>query len=406
MSREDAHVGAAEADSSTERFVDRLEELRVVNGVGPATRLGGLPLHREVLEAMGRATAVPMRMARLERAAGEHVSRLLDVEAAYVTSGAFSALVLATAAAIAGDDATIADTLPHPVVPRVEVVIQAAHRDPYDRAVEVAGGRVVTIGYPGSTHVRELEAAIGERTAAVLFRPGHAGNHVPLDVVCEIAHARGVPVIVDGALHVPPLRTLTEYFRDGADMVALSGGKVFRGPQASGLLCGRAEWIERVGVHHQDMDEREATWPEAGGRFTAPPRHGVARGSKVGREQLVGLVTAIERFLTAGDLDADEGVAALREAYGLLQASGLSVRWVDRSVLGSPEVLLHLGDRADRFVDALRALPLPVFVEEGSVWRGEVSINAIALSAPDGIRIAQACISAAVAVGLLTEEAS
>lgn len=385
----------AAEQSPTGRFVDRLEDLRVVNAVGPATRMGGLGLHEEVLAAMGRAVEVPVRMAELEQAGGDHVARLLGAPAAYITAGAAAGLALAGAAAMARDEVDVIDSLPRAANGRDQFVIQAAQRDPYDRAVEAAGGRIVPVGYPGSTHAAELASALGERTAAVLYRPGAAGNHVDLERTCAIAHAAGVPVIVDGALRIPPLAVLHEYLSAGADLIAVSGGKLLRGPQASGLLIGQPEWIARVGVHHQDMDEREGTWPAADGRFVRPPRHGIARFAKVGREQLVGLVTAVERFVAGADDTAVE-VAELGRAHELLQRGPFDAIWEEHSVLGSPEVIVHLDPaRTTAFVRALRAQHPPVYVEESGAWRGELSLNSLGLTEGDGARIATAFAAAA-----------
>jgi L-seryl-tRNA(Ser) seleniumtransferase len=213
-----------------------------------------------------------------------------------------------------------------------------------------------------------------------------------------------VPVIVDGALRIPPIATLHAYLAAGADMIAVSGGKMLRGPQGSGLLLGGPEWIARAGMNHQDMDEREETWPAAGAAFRRPPRHGIARLAKVGREQLVGLVTAVERFVDgSGEEDAAVEVAELRRALGLLEQGPLDVVWNDHSVLGSPELLVRLpSERTTAFVRALRAQQTPVFVEEGGAWNGVLSINSLGMTAGDGERVAAACAGAARELGLVS----
>jgi L-seryl-tRNA(Ser) seleniumtransferase len=256
----------------------------VLNGEGPATRLGGLPLHPEVWAAMQEALASSVRIGDLERAAGARIAELLGVPAAYVTSGASAALHLATAAVMTRGDAALIDRLPDTAGMRHRVIIQSAQRDPYDRAVQAAGATLVPIGYPDSTHPGELERELGDDVAAVLFRPGRGGNLLSLEATCRVAHAAGVPVMIDGAMFVPPVDRLREYFDLGADLVAVSGGKGFRGPQGSGLLCGRAEFIDVIDLHHQDMDERDTTWPR--NDETTPmttPSHGVGRSMKVGR---------------------------------------------------------------------------------------------------------------------------
>ncbi|GGM65988.1 hypothetical protein GCM10011608_59090 [Micromonospora sonchi] len=227
-----------------------------------------------------------------------------------------------------------------------------AHLDPYDNAVTSVGARLVPVGYPSSCHADELDRAIGPATAAVLFRPGRPGNLLPLADTCEIAHRHGVPVIVDGALHVPPVDRLTGFLAAGADLVAVSGGKGLRGPQASGLLCGRADLIAAVALHHQDMDERSATWrPPARGRRPDPPRHGVGRPMKVGREQVMGLLAAVERYLAEPGRDEEPGIAELAVAEAALRAvPALDVRREHEPALDVPVLHVHVG-RAGVAVD-------------------------------------------------------
>jgi L-seryl-tRNA(Ser) seleniumtransferase len=166
---------------------------------------------------------------------------------------------------------------------RTEVVIDVAHRLPYVRAIELAGGRIVPIGGVGRTSESDLEQAITEHTALVVWI---AGSHLPqtaldLRTVVRVAHARGVPVLVDAAAQLPPPSNLWHFTRDlGADAVAFSGGKGLRGPQASGLLVGSASFIEAV-------------------RANASPHERLGRAMKVGKEEIAGLVRAVELFLAA-----------------------------------------------------------------------------------------------------------
>lgn len=382
-----------------EALFDRIGVRRVVNGVGPATRLGGLPLHPEVIRAMAEATEHPVRMDELERRAGAHLAELFGVEAAYVTSGAAAAISLATAAALMQRDPGVADALPRGVGTRKRVLVLAAHRDPYDRAVEAAGGEIATVGYPASTHLGEIDRALDDTAAALLYRPGREGNHPSLAEICALAQSWGVPVIVDGALYAPPLDRLRRWFEDGASLVAMSGGKQFRGPQASGVLCGRAALIDLVGLVHQDMDEREATWGrnEPNGPHRTPPRHGIGRGMKVGREQIAGLVVAVERYIAHPGAEETAGVHELANAYELLAARGVPVRWHETSVLGVPVLDVEVGKAGhdvDRVLSDLMRAPLPVYLEESEAWRGVLMVHPMALTPGDGERIADALTAA------------
>ena len=376
-------------------FFDDIGVRRVVNGVGPATRLGGVRLHSAVVEAMANATHHPVRMDHLEERAGIEIARMLGVEAAYVTSGASAALTLATAALIARDDAALIDALPRITNAPHRVTVLAAHRDPYDRAVEIAGAELVAVGYPNATHIGEVERALDADTVAVIFRPGRPGNHPSLAAICDAAKRTGVHVIVDGALYAPPLENLTRWFDDGASLVALSGGKQFRGPQASGILCGRADLISFVALQHQDMDERESTWARGAGSGApkTPPRHGVGRPMKVGREQIAGLLVAVERYIAAPGADDADGIHELQRLRLLLEAGRIPVAWHETSALSVPVIELDLGAAAldvDAFASALGELPTPIYLEEAEAWRGVLIVHPMALTAGDAGRIGSA----------------
>lgn len=374
---------------------DRIGVKRVVNGVGPATRLGGLSLHPEVQRAMTEATDSPVRMDDLEQRAGAHLAALLGVEAAYVTSGAAAALSLGTAAALVNGEIYRSDLLPSRIGTRKKVVVLAAQRDPYDRAIEAVGGEIVTVGYPSSTHLGEVKTALDDDVAAVLYRPGRPGNHPSLEEIAGLANARHIPVIVDGALFAPPLSQLHEWFDSGASLVAMSGGKQFRGPQASGILCGKSTLIQLVSLMHQDMDEREQTWGrgDKGERLQTPPRHGVGRAMKVGREQIAGLLVAVERYLADPGAEEAAGIAELDQLRDMLQLRKVPHTWHETSVLGVPilDIEVHAGsDYVDEVLYALTQREIPIYLEESEAWRGMLMVHPMALRPGDARLIAEA----------------
>ena len=130
---------------------------------------------------------------------------------------------------------------------------------------------------------------------------------MPLPAVAEIAHRHGLPVIVDAAAELPPRSNLRRFIAEGADVVVFSGGKAIGGPQASGILAGRADLIASVALQHQDMDVRPETWNKRGlldGAVSGIPHQGFGRAMKVGREEIAGLVTALRSF-AAGSDEAD-----------------------------------------------------------------------------------------------------
>ncbi len=279
----------------------------IVNAAGPLTRLGGMPLAPEVAAAMAEAAGTCARIDELQEAAGRYLAEVTGAEAGYVTAGAAAGLTLAAAACMAGLDVAAMDRLPDAAGLRHEIIVQRPHLTAYTHALRVAGARLIEVGYlgypgQGATWPWQIEAAITQRTAAVAYSVGDAPGSVPLPEVARLAHRHGLPVIVDAAAALPPAENLRRFVADGADLVAFSGGKAIGGPQASGILVGRRDLIDSVSLQHQDMDVHPETWPWrdrylATGVLAGPPHHGIGRGMKVGREEIVGLLVALRRFV-------------------------------------------------------------------------------------------------------------
>jgi L-seryl-tRNA(Ser) seleniumtransferase len=207
----------------------------------------------------------------------------------------------------------------------------------------MAGVRFVEagyLGYPGAggTFAWQIEQAITERTAAVACPVLETPGTLSLPEVAEIAHAHGLPVIVDAAASLPPRSNLRRFIAEGADLVTYSGGKAIRGPQASGILAGRADLIASVALQHQDMDVRAETWAKRqlvrDGRIRGVPHQGFGRAMKVGREEVVGLLTALKRFVAGSD-EAD-------------QAAWLAkLEHIQASITGLPHLTTAIAHKAD-----------------------------------------------------------
>lgn len=222
-------------DPSLDDIYQQLGVAPVINAASSITRLGGTRTRPETLELMEKAARVMVNMDDLNRAAGREVARLVGAEAGFVCSGSAGGLLLQAAACIAGSDPVKMRQLPDTTGLKNEIIIHTMHRFPYDQAYRAAGARMVEFGDYLYAHPWQLEGAITERTAAVAYlcSPFSSDRVMPLDRVCEIAHAHDLPVIVDAASMLPPRENLYRYLRAGADMVVYSGGKGVRGPQAA-----------------------------------------------------------------------------------------------------------------------------------------------------------------------------
>ena len=201
----------------------------VINASGTLTRLGGSRMAPEVLEAMCEASRSYVRIEDLQEAAGRVIAEVTGAESGYVTSGAAAGLLLGTAACVAGMDLQKMERLPDTSAPgtKNEVVVHRVHRNSYDHAVRTVGVKMIEIGHfghptPGPTRPYELEQAINDRTAAVFWEtmgdPEELGV-LTLAETADIAHARGVPVLVDAAAALPPASNLQKFVSEGADLV-------------------------------------------------------------------------------------------------------------------------------------------------------------------------------------------
>ena len=341
----------------------------VINAAGTLTRLGGKVMAPEVVEAMVEASRSNVRMEELQERAGDYLAQVTGAEAGYVTSGAAAGITLGIAACLAGLDPARMERLPDTRGFPNEVIVQRPHRNAYDHAVRAAGVQLVEVGWPGSpgvgrNHTWELEAAFSERTVAVYHMAAGSPHALPLDEVCDIAHRHAIPVVVDAAASLPPLQNLTRFVAEGADLVAFSGGKDLGGPQASAILVGRRALIESVALQNQDMDVHPQTWSLRSryldtGMMPGPPHQGFGRGFKVGKEEIIGLVTALRLYLSR---DHDAGLHAWRQRCQAMSAALSGLPGVEATVFESdqrpvPQVNLQLGPEARlSAVDLVRRL--------------------------------------------------
>lgn len=273
FARDGKNVSTQKADSSAEIYT-RLGVRPVINAVGTVTVLGGVIMPTEVVAAMEDASRHFVPMPELLEKSGEHIARLLGVEAAVVTTGAAGAITLATAACVTGTDAQKIRQLPDTRGMRNEVVMQKSHRSGYEAQILLVGTKVIEV----ETRA-ELESAITDRTAMLFFlNKAEPDGQIHRDEWIALGKKHKIPTFNDAAADLPPKSHLSDYCRMGFDLVAFSGGKGLLGPQCSGLLVGRKDLVDAA-------------------RINASPFGGIGRGMKVGKEEIIGLVAALERYL-------------------------------------------------------------------------------------------------------------
>ena len=249
----------------------------VINASGSMTFLGGSLMAPEVVEAMDRAAQHFVPVDELIAWGGREVARLTGAEAGHITTGSAGGLLLAAAACLTGTDRAKMQQLPDTTGMKSEVVVQKLHRISFDHAVRTAGATLVEVGDESGCSPEQLEAAITDNTAAVLYVELPPQPVVSLAQAVEIAHRKGLPVILDAAAELPPGQNLSGFVKMGTDLVIFSGGKDIAGPNDSGILCGRADLVQAAVMQ-------------------SFPNSGIGRPLKVGKEQIVGLVYALRRW--------------------------------------------------------------------------------------------------------------
>lgn len=258
---------------------DYFKELGVrtfVNAAGTYTAMTASLMPDEVVDAMQYASREFVMLDELQDKVGARIAALLKCEAATVTSGCFSAITLGLAGVLTGLDEKKTAQLPHLEGSgmKTEVILQKAHNIGYNRALTNCGVRLVEV-----ETAAELEAALNENTAMLWFLNANTyqGQITP-EAFVALGKKHNVPTMNDCAADVPPVENLWKYTQMGFDLVCFSGGKAIKGPQSAGLLLGRKDLI-------------------AAARLNAPPRANIGRGMKVNKEEILGMLVALELYL-------------------------------------------------------------------------------------------------------------
>jgi L-seryl-tRNA(Ser) seleniumtransferase len=268
-------ASAATAPPGGEDYYAKLGVQPIINAAGTYTYLTAAVMPPSVRRAVEQAARHPVRLKDLQKASGKYLARKLRCEAALVSSGASAALTLATAACIAKANGLPPEAIPGAVAGhKNDVVVQKAHRYEYDHAMQLCNvviKEVVSLG--------DYRAALSDRTVMTNFFNAAEGGEIDREQWLAVAHEHGVPCHLDAAADIPPIENLWKYTRMGFDLVCFSGGKGIRGPQNAGLLLGRKDLIELAALNDN------------------PNSDAVGRGMKVAKEQIVGMVAAVDWLL-------------------------------------------------------------------------------------------------------------
>jgi L-seryl-tRNA(Ser) seleniumtransferase len=259
---------------------DYFRELGVrpfINAAGTYTTLTASLMHPEVVAAINYASKTFVPLNDLHDAVGRRIAELVGCEAAMVTSGAAAALTAGTAGVVAGKNPEWIRRIPDLAGSgmKSEVIVQKSHRNGYDHAVRNCGVKLIEV-----ETAAEMERAINEKTALMFFfNDAEPRGEVKLEQFVAIAKKHQIPTLNDAAADVPPTGNISKYTKMGFDLVAFSGGKGIRGPQSAGLLLGRKDLIEAARLNY------------------SPNSDSIGRGMKVNKEELLGMMVAVEVYL-------------------------------------------------------------------------------------------------------------
>ena len=380
----------------------------IVNGYGPVTRFGGGIMAPEVSEAMRAATSHSVDIPELQAAASKVIAEATGAEAGIVTSGASAAILVGTAACLTGMDPGRMNRLPDTRGFPNEIIVVRSQRNSYDHALRAAGAILVEVGladrYTGAgvrdAEPWEIRDAITDRTAAIFYlaRPE---SLPPLRQVAAVAREAGLPVIVDAAAELPPLANLKRFIAEGADLVAFSGGKAIGGPQGAGILCGRRSLVGAALLQQLDLDYAVDEWEPPASlvdrrNLAGLPRHGIGRSCKVGKEEIVGVLTALRQFTKEGDKGRHDRLKTTGDALvaGLAGLRAIAARIVtDPDGTGMPMVELVLDQKgtelsAAKILASLRGGKPRIEIIPWQPEAGRLLVNLSCLRAGDPALIA------------------
>lgn len=359
-------------NKSKKNIYDKLGVKPIINGAGTKTRFSGPILDPDTMEAMREASLVSVNLVDLIDKVGEYIAKVTHSEAGMVTNGAASGVVLSIAACMTGSNKAKVMKLPDSSRMKNEIIIQKIHRGHYSHMYTFTGAKIIEIGDLVNCSIDELEDAINENTAAInfLFGPKIFQTALSFETINRIAKKHNIPLIVDAAAMLPPKENLWKYIEAGADLVTISGGKIIRGPQNSGLLFGRKDLIEAA-------------------KMNSSPNHSIGRPHKMSKEDIVGLYTALKKYISSSDeeiyLSCHKKLDMIERAIEHLDAIFIIERKHDFQEFSIPVLLLrYKPGKGDPFVfiNQIRKRNRPIYLEFNKHY-SSVVINVFSMSKED-----------------------
>ena len=324
----------------------------IINATGSVTALGGSVVAKEVKEGMDLANDVYIPMTLLEQKVGDQIAKMLDVPAAYITSGAGSALTLAAASFMAGKDDDKIQQLPDTSGMPNKILIQKRQRYWYDRCMELSGGKLVEVGDESGTTSEQLREAIDENTACVHYpvyeQDDKDPNILSLEEVIEITHSKNKPVSVDAAGQIYPLENFGKYVKMGADFQCIAA-KYMGAPHSTGIAIGTKDVIDSISRHSFVGYESRRI-------------RGIGRPHKIDRQEIIGVLYAVKRWMS---MNHEERLSiAEKKTFNIINElkniEGITVKLIDNIIGHQPFGLsLDIDDKFfatnnEKFVEILK----------------------------------------------------
>ena len=295
-------------DSNLRRnFFKELGLRTFINAAGTYTSMTGSLMPKEVIEAISYSAEEYVNLDDLQDKVGERIAELLECEYATVSSGCFGAMSIGMAGVITGKDPKKVKQLPNTNGMKNEVIMQESHSIGYAQALTNVGAKIVKV-----KTAKQLENAISNKTCMLWFLNAHTDRgEIKWEEFISLGKKHKIPTFIDCAADVPPVENLFRFTKMGFDLVAFSGGKGLRGPQSAGLLLGKREYIEAARMH------------------TPPRGETIARGMKVNKEEVLGMLAALELYL---EKDHNKEWEMWESQIKLISDSALSIVGVETEI--------------------------------------------------------------------------